>query len=149
MKLNYKNWPISNREKVVSNTQQLCPLKYHCWEYVVIPIRQPEGSEKKLYWHQLGVTCVSPVCLSCWKAGEELAHADFFSPELQISPCVFYLVSFLRLFSFPTVVSMGMSRVWVVCVTLPTAAQSVSVLPNFWGFFLVLVLCCRTGAEDV
>lgn len=59
----------------------------------------------------------------------------FFSPELQISPCVFYPVSFLRLFSFPTVVSMGMSRVWVVCVTLPTAAQSVSVLLNFWGFF--------------
>lgn len=61
---------------------------------------------------------------------------------------MFYLVSFLRLFSFPSVVSMGMSRVWVVCVTLPTAAQSVSVLLNFWGF-LVLILWCRTGAEDV
>lgn len=62
---------------------------------------------------------------------------------MQISTCVFYLVSFLRLFSFPTVVSMGMSRVWMVCVTLPTAAQSVSVLLNFWGFS-----CARFVLQD-
>lgn len=97
--LNCKNWPISNRGKAASNTQQL--LKYHSWDCVVIPIRQPEGSEIKLYWHQLCVTFGSPECLSCWRAEEELAHADFLHQNYRFHHVCFILSVFWGFSLFP------------------------------------------------